>query len=138
ATEETAVPIEQPNKVFSEEAQYAWPAEAASAQFEPEPIENYQPQEVIFAEDGAFAEPEVFAQREASVVEASTDAASEFQHAIPAQPAFPQTTIPATMPESTQTPPAPIAKAPAPAMAKPQPQPPAPVPAAGMQTSVRL
>src|SRR5439155_9167233 len=42
----------------------------------------------------------------------------------------------ATMPETTQTPPAPIAKAPAPPVAKPQPQPQAP--AAGMQTSVQL
>src|SRR4029453_14355888 len=59
---------------------------------------------------------------------------------IPAQPVFPQPTIPATMPETTQTPPAPIAKAPAPPMPKPQPQPQpqAPVAAAGMQTSVQL
>ena len=137
ATEEAVVAVEQPNEVFAE-AQYAWPAETASAQLEPEPIENHQPDEVIFAQDEAFAEPEVFAQGEAPVIEASTDAVSEFQHAIPAQPVFPQITTPATMPESTQTPPAPITKAPAPAMAKPQPQPPAPVPAAGMQTSVHL
>jgi len=45
---------------------------------------------------------------------------------------FPQTTTPATMPETTQTPTAPVNKAPAPPMAKPQ-QPPA-----AMQTSVQL
>ena len=135
ATEEAVVALEQPNEAFAE-AQYAWPAETASAQLEPEPIENHQPHEVIFAGGEAFAEPEVFAQDEAPIAEASTDDVSEFQHAIPAQPVFPQTTTPATMPEITQTQPAPIAKAPAPAIAKPQP--PAPVPAAGMQTSVQL
>jgi Flp pilus assembly protein TadD len=135
ATEEAVVALEQPSEVFAE-AQYAWPAEAASAQLEPEPIENHQPHEIIFAEGEAFAEPEVFVEGEAPIVEASTDAVSEFQHAIPAQPVFPQTTTPVTMPESTQTQPVPIAKAPAPPMAKPQP--PAPVPAAGMQTSVHL
>lgn len=143
ATEEAVVAVEQPNEVFGG-AEYAWPAEAASPQLEPEQTGNHQPPEVIFAEREAFgagetfAEPEVLAQREAPVVEANIDSASEFQPAIPAQPVFPQTTTPATMPESTQTPPAPIAKAPAPPMAKPQPQPPAPVPAGGMQTSVQL
>jgi hypothetical protein len=135
ATEEAMVPMEQPNEVFAD-AQYAWPAEAASAQLEPEPVDHHQPDQVSFPESEAFLEPEVFAQPEAPVVEASTDAASEFQYAIPAQPVFPETTIPATMPETTQTPPAPITKAPAPMMAKPQP--PAPVPAAAMQTSVQL
>jgi tetratricopeptide (TPR) repeat protein len=48
------------------------------------------------------------------------------------EPAFPQTTTPAIMPETTQTPTAPVNKAPAPPMAKPQ-QPPA-----AMQTSVQL
>src|SRR5262249_56688063 len=51
-------------------------------------------------------------------------------------PVFPKPTIPATMPETTQTPPASIAKAPAPPVPKPQPQ--VPVPATGMQTSVQL
>jgi hypothetical protein len=49
-----------------------------------------------------------------------------------AEPVFPQTTTPAIMPETTQTPTAPVNKAPAPPMAKPQ-QPPA-----AMQTSVQL
>ncbi len=135
ATAEAVLAVEQPTEVFAE-AQYAWPAETASAPLEPQPIENHQPDEVIFPQHEAFAEPEVFAQGEAPVIEASTDAVSEFQHAIPAQPVFPQITTPATMPEITQTQPAPITKAPTPAMAKPQP--PAPVPAAGMQTSVHL
>jgi Flp pilus assembly protein TadD len=49
-----------------------------------------------------------------------------------AEPVIPQTTTPAIMPETTQTPTAPVNKAPAPPMAKPQ-QPPA-----AMQTSVQL
>ncbi len=52
--------------------------------------------------------------------------------AASAEPAFSQTTTPAIMPETTQTPTAPANKAPAPPMAKPQ-QPPA-----VMQTSVQL
>jgi hypothetical protein len=99
---------------------------------------NDQPHETIFAEREAFAQPEVFVEREAPVVETTTDSILDFQPAIPAQPVFPQTTTPATMPETTQTPPAPIAKAPVPPVAKPQPQPQAPVPAGGMQTSVQL
>jgi Flp pilus assembly protein TadD len=135
AIEEAVAAVEQPNESFAE-AQYAWPVDAASSQLQPESTGNDQPGDVIFAESEVFAEPEVFTQREAPVVEASTEAVSEFQHAIPDQPVFPETTIPATMPETTQTPSAPIAKAPAPPAPKPQPQPPAS--AAAMQTSVQL
>jgi Flp pilus assembly protein TadD len=49
-----------------------------------------------------------------------------------AGPEFSQTTTPAIMPETTQTPTAPVNKAPAPPMAKPQ------QPSAAMQTSVQL
>jgi Flp pilus assembly protein TadD len=52
--------------------------------------------------------------------------------AASAEPILPQTTTPAIMPETTQTPTAPVNQAPAPPMAKPQ-QPPA-----AMQTSVQL
>jgi len=140
ATEEAVVAVEQPNELYTDEAEYAWPAAEPLPDFSAEPIGNDQPHEAIFAKREAVAEPEVFAEREAPVVEATTDFVSDFQPAIPAQPVFPQITTPATMPETTQTPPAPIAKTPAPPMAKPQPQPqlPAPVPAAGMQTSVEL
>jgi tetratricopeptide (TPR) repeat protein len=143
ATEEPVVAVEQPKEV-SAGADYAWPVEAASPQLEPEPIGNHQLPEATFAgregfaERETFAQAEVLAQNEAPVVEANIQSVSEFQPPIPAQPVFPQTTTPATMPETTQTPPAPIAKAPAPPMAKPQPHTPAPVPAAGMQTSVQL
>ena len=57
---------------------------------------------------------------------------SDSPGAASAEPVFPQTTTPAIMPETTQTPTAPVNKAPAPPMAKPQ-QPPA-----AMQTSVQL
>ncbi len=57
---------------------------------------------------------------------------SDLQRAASAEPVFPQTTTPAIMPETTQTPTAPVTKAAAPPMAKPQ-QPPA-----AMQTSVQL
>jgi hypothetical protein len=57
---------------------------------------------------------------------------SDSPQAASAEPVFPQTTTPAIMPETTQTPTAPVNKAPAPPMAKPQ-QPPA-----AMQTSVQL
>jgi hypothetical protein len=138
ATEEAAIAVEEPDEVYAGKAEYAWPAAEPSPEFSTEPVGNDQPQEAIFAEREGFAQPEVFAERQAPVVEATPEAISDFQPAIPAQPVFPQTTTPATMPETTQTPPAPIAKAPAPPVPKPQPQPQAPVPVGGMQTSVQL
>ena len=148
--EEAVVAYEQPNEVFGSGAEYAWPATEAAAELTAAPIENDQPHETIFAEREAFVEQEDFVQpdafseresfteREAPVSEVIAEQASDFQPppVVPIRPVFPQPTIPATMPETTQTPPAPIAKAPAPPVPKPQPQ--APVPAAGMQTSVQL
>jgi tetratricopeptide (TPR) repeat protein len=131
-------------------AEYAWAVTEAASELTTEPIGNDQPHEPVFAERDAvverenlaereaFVEPESFTEREAAVSDAFAERPSDFQPppAIPVPPVFPKTTIPATMPETTQTPPAPIAKAPAPPVPKPQPQ--APVPAAGMQTSVQL
>jgi Flp pilus assembly protein TadD len=66
-----------------------------------------------------------------SVAEAVTEPASNLPAAISTEPVFPQTTTPATMPETTEIPTAPANK-PSPAtVAKPQ-------PAATMQTSVQL
>jgi Flp pilus assembly protein TadD len=135
-TEEPLVVVEQPNEFYPSEAEYAWPTAEASSGFAAEPLGNDQAYEATFADREGFAQPEVFVEGEAPIVEATTDSISDFQRAIPAQPVFPQTTTPATMPETTQTSPAPIAKAPAPPVPKPQPQ--APVPAGGMQTSVQL
>ena len=143
--EEAVVAYEQPNEVFASEAESAWPRTEAASELTTEPIGNDQPHETIFAEREAFVERENFAEREsfteheAPVNDVIAEPVSDFQPppAIPVQPVFPQPTIPATMPETTQTPPAPIAKAPAPPVPKPQPQA-SPVPAAGMQTSVQL
>jgi hypothetical protein len=148
--EEATVAYEQPNEVFGSGAEYAWPAVEAAAELTAAPIENDQPHETIFAEREAlveqedFVQPDAFSERdsftehESPVSEVIAEQASDFQPppVVPVRPVFPQPTIPATMPETTQTPPAPIAKAPAPPVPKPQPQ--APVPASGMQTSVHL
>jgi hypothetical protein len=142
--EEAFVASEQPNEIFAGEPEYAWPDTEAAAQLTAVPVENDQPQGTVFAEREAFVEREnlpereSFTEGEAPVTDVIAERASDFQPppTEPVRPVFPQPTIPATMPETTQTPPAPIAKAPAPPVPKPQPQ--APVPAAGMQTSVQL
>jgi len=146
--EEAVAADEQRNEVFATAAEYEWPAVEAVADLTAEPIENDQPHETIFAEHETLVEPENFPERESfTEVEASVNGliaeeASDFQPppVVPLRPVFLQPTIPATMPETTQTPPAPIAKAPAPPVPKPQsqPQPQAPAPAGGMQTSVQL
>src|SRR6266513_3106008 len=144
--EEALVAYEQPNEVVASRSEYEWPGAEAAPELTAEPIGNDQPHETIFAErealvdDENFAERDSFIQPEVPVSEVTSERAFDFQPppAIPVLPVFPQPTIPATMPETTQTPPAPIAKAPAPPVLKPQPQPTAPVPAAGMQTSVHL
>jgi Flp pilus assembly protein TadD len=146
--EEAVVASEQPTEVFASAAEYASPGTEAAVELTAEPIGNDQPHEPIFAERETFVERETFGEREsftereAPLSEVTAEPVSDFQTppAIPAQRVFPQPTIPATMPETTQTPPAPIAKAPTPPVAKPQPppQPQPQVPAAGMQTSVQL
>ena len=144
-SEDAFVPYEQPNEVSASTPEYAWATAETAPELKDEPIGNDQPHEAILDEREAFIEPEnfperdTFVQSEVPISEMTSERAVDFQPppAIPvAQPVFPQPTIPATMPETTQTPPAPIAKAPAPPVPKPQPQ--VPVPAAGMQTSVQL
>src|SRR6516162_3275063 len=144
--EEAFIPDEQPNEVVASGSEYAWSPTEASPELTADVIGNDQPHETIFAEREAFVERdnfagrEPFAEREAAVTEVAAERVSDSQPppVIPSRPVFPEPTIPATMPETTQTPPAPIAKAPAPPVPKPQPQPQPPVPAAGMQTSVQL
>src|SRR5205814_1004038 len=117
--EEALVAYEQPNEVFASGSEYAWPGAEAAPELTAEPIGNDQPHETIFAErealvdDENFAERDSFIQPEVPVSEVTSERAFDFQPppAIPVQPVFPQPTIPATMPETTQTPPAPIAKA---------------------------
>ena len=144
--EEASVGYEQPNEVFASASEYAWSGTEALPELTSEPIGNNQPHETVFAEhetfveNESFAPPDSFVHSEPPVGEVTGERAFDFEPAaaIAAQPVFPQPTIPATMPETTQTPPAPIAKAPTPPVPKPQSQPQAPVPPAGMQTSVQL
>jgi hypothetical protein len=150
--EEPLAAYEQPNEAFASGDDYAWPSTEAAAELTAVPIENDQPHETIFdarealvgqadfAQRGVLSEHESVTEPEVPVSEVVAEYASDFQAppAVPVRPVFPQPTIPATMTETTQTPPASIAKAPAPPVTKPQPQPQAPVPATGMQTSVQL
>jgi hypothetical protein len=88
---------------------------------EGEPIEQEQP---------VSYEPTLAAIK-SSAAKAVTESASNLPAAISTKPVFPQTTTPATMPETTEIPTAPANK-PSPAtVAKPQ-------PAAAMQTAVQL
>src|SRR5438045_2639632 len=68
---------------------------------------------------------------QSSPVEPINESASDSPSDISTEPVFPQTTKPATMPETTQIPTTPVAKTPALAMIKPQ-------PAGTTQTSVQL
>lgn len=104
---------------------------------EAEPIEQKYP----------LPHQEAVTLAQSPVAEAATVPAPGIQAAISAEPEFPQTTTPATMPEPTQIPPAPITKPPAAPVSKPPAtpvsKPPAapvtkPQPAATMQTSVQL
>jgi hypothetical protein len=114
-----------------------------------EPIEIPKPvEEIVMPAEATLTstEPEVLLPEETvteaqqfPVAEAAAMAAPGIQAAISAEPEFPQTTTPETMPEPIQTPPAPITKPPVAPVSKP---PAAPVtkpqPAATMQTSVQL
>jgi hypothetical protein len=144
--QEALLADEQPNEVFANESEYAWSPTETAPELKTEPVGNDQPHEAVFAERETFVEPDNFAERdsfmqpETPASEVAAERAFDFHSfaAIPAEPVLSQPTTPATMPETTQTPPAPIAKAPAPPVPKPQPQPQAAVPATGMQTSVQL
>jgi tetratricopeptide (TPR) repeat protein len=117
---ESVLPVEAPGEEALAGAEFAWPAVEPSAEFAVEPVAQEQPHQI----------PSIASQF--PMVEATTEFASDFPSAISSEPAFPQITTPETMPETTQTPIAPIQKAPAPPVAKPQP------PTATMQTSVQL
>jgi Flp pilus assembly protein TadD len=101
-------------------AEFVWPPIEASTEFAVEPMRQEQSHQVISA-----ASP-------SPTGEATTEPVSDFPSAVSTEPVFSQITTPATMPETTQTPIAPITKAPAPPVPKPQPPP------AAMQTSVQL
>jgi len=112
---------EEPSQTF-QEIEAPWPAiEASTPNAFGEPMTEEQPQQII-------STPSQFAMGEAT-----TEPVYDFPSAISPEPAFPQIRTPATMPETTHTPTAPVNKAPAPPVARPQP----PSPAA-IQTSVQL
>jgi hypothetical protein len=104
------------------EREPAWPAVEASTEIPVESIDQEQSEEIVSSAS------------ESPAAAATIEPISDFATLTSSEPVFPQTTTPATMPETTQTPIAPVNKAPAPAapVAKPQP------PAAAMQTSVQL
>jgi hypothetical protein len=118
---EPAFSPEEPSELHGD-AEVALPAMAASTEFVVEPISQEQP---VLYQTASTVIPTPVAERPGKFTSDSPTAAS-------AEPAFPQTTTPAIMPETTQTPTASINKAPAPPVAKPQ------QPAATMQTSVQL
>ena len=97
-----------------------------------EPIVEEPIVEKPIAEEPTPEEPPVLAEIPMPVLARAATPPSDPPRIAAAETAFPQTTTPAIMPETTQTPTAPVNKAPAPPMAKPQ-QPPA-----AMQTSVQL
>ena len=104
------------------EREPAWPAVEASTEIPVESIGQEQPEEIVSSAS------------ESPAAEATIEPISDFATVTSSEPVFPQTTTPATMPETTQTPIAPVNKAPAPAAPVAKPQPPAPA----MQTSVQL
>jgi tetratricopeptide (TPR) repeat protein len=118
---ETASFPEEPTEI-PQDAEVALPAVTAFTELPAESISLEQP---VADQPVSTAIPTPALGRAASFPSDSPTVAS-------AEPVFPQTTTPAIMPETTQTPTAPVNKAPAPPVAKPQ-QPPA-----AMQTSVQL
>jgi Flp pilus assembly protein TadD len=121
-SKQSVLPVEAPSEEARAGAEFAWPVVEPSTPnaFGVEPIAQELPDQIISAAS------------QFPLSEPATEPASDFPSAISSEPVFPQITTPATMPETTQTPIAPIHKAPAPPVAKPQP------PTATMQTSVQL
>jgi tetratricopeptide (TPR) repeat protein len=119
---ETAFIPEEPTDSFAA-ADFAWPATEPStpnAFGAVEPISEEQP------------DPFISAVSSPPPAEVTPELQPDFVSPDATEPVFSQITTPAIMPETTQTPIAPVSKAPAPPVAKPQP------PAAAMQTSVQL
>ena len=120
-TEETS-PFEEEPAERPQDSEIALPAATALTEL---PVESVSLEQSVPDEPVSTIIPTPVLARAATF-------ASDPPRAASPEPVFPQTTTPAIMPETTQTPTAPVNKAPAPPMAKPQ-QPPA-----AMQTSVQL
>jgi Flp pilus assembly protein TadD len=135
--EDTTWPTHEPSDIFESAKETALPAEEHV-----EISENGEAAAPVITEAELAVEPineeepalhrSVPVAIPAPMVEATATFAPEPPTVASVEPVFSQTTTPAIMPETTQTPTAPVNKPPAPPMAKPQ-QPPA-----AMQTSVQL
>jgi Flp pilus assembly protein TadD len=112
---------EEPAEI-SQDAEVPLPAVTAPTELPVESIPSEQP----------LPDQTVSTVISTPVLARAATTSSDSLRAASKEPVFPQTTTPAIMPETTQTPTAPVNKAPAPPMAKPQ-QPPA-----AMQTSVQI
>jgi len=122
---------EVPSETLGRE-EFTWPEMEPSADFALEPMSQEQSHQLI----SAAALPPTQEATNEPVSDFQTEPVPDFPSADSTEPVFPQITTPATMPETTQTPIAPVTKAPAPPVAKPQSQP--QPPASAMQTSVQL
>jgi Flp pilus assembly protein TadD len=126
-----AMTTEEPIEIPKAAEEIVLPAVATPTSAEPE-IEP-------IGEEYSLPHEEAVTSEQSPVAEAATTLASDIQAAISAEPEFPKTTTPATMPEPTQIPPAPLTKPPAAPMSKlPAVPVTKPQPAATMQTSVQL
>jgi len=130
-SESSAIAAEEPIEIPTIAKGLVRPGVATRTSPEPE-IEPIRQEYSLSHEDAVTS-------AKSPVAEPVTAPAPDIQAAISAEREFPQTTTPATMPEPTQTPPAPVTKPPVAPMTK---HPPAPMtkaqPTATMQTSVQL
>jgi Protein of unknown function (DUF2934) len=117
----STITTEAPSEIPAHTEEIALPAVVTSAETEVGSIERGEP----------MPYETTFTGIQSPAAEAVTGSASDCPSAISPNPVFPQTTAPATVPETTQKPTARLNEHPATAVAKPQ-------PSATMQTSVQL
>jgi hypothetical protein len=132
--EQTAKPLEPSVPEASEMVEVSEPIEIPRAAEEtvlPAVTTPTEPEVEPIGQEYSLPREEAVTSAQSPAAEAVTALAPGIQAAISAEPEFPQTTTPATMPEPIQTPPAPITKPPAAPVPKPQ-------SATTTQTSVQL
>ncbi len=105
----STITTELPSEIPARTEEIALPAVVTSAEAEVGSIERGEP----------MPYETTFTAIQSPGAEAVTECASDCPNAISPEPVFPQTTPPATMPEPTQMPTAPVNKPPATAVAKP-------------------
>ena len=106
----STITTEAPSEIPARTEEIALPAVVTPAETE------------VGSRDGGepMAYETTFTAIQSPAAEAITESASDCPNATSPEPVFPQTTAPATMPETTQMPTAPVNKPPATAVAKPQ------------------